>query len=195
MATKMRSVRNNTSAKLNPGVPNQTLYCTNLPDKIPKEDLRRSLYMLFSSYGPVLDVVALKTMKMRGQAHIVFRDIQASTQAMNALQNFDFFGKNMRIVYAKGKSDIVAKLAGIRYTPPAATSAAMTGLQQSIFNAPPSSVPPSNVKSIDQNHQDATSEVGSAHGQKRPRDDESDEGAPMEEDSDAPMEDSSSEEE
>ena len=32
---------------------------------------------------------------MRGQAHIVFRDVQASTQAMRALQGFDLFGKEM----------------------------------------------------------------------------------------------------
>jgi RNA recognition motif-containing protein len=37
----------------------------------------------------------MKTNKMRGQAHIVFKDIQASTQAMRALQGFDFFGKEM----------------------------------------------------------------------------------------------------
>jgi len=42
-----------------------------------------------------LDVVAMKTEKMRGQAHIVFKDIQASTQAMRALQGFEFFGKEM----------------------------------------------------------------------------------------------------
>lgn len=71
------------------------LYCTNLPDKLQKSDLKLSLYTLFSTYGPVLDVVALKTPKMRGQAHIVYRDIQASTQAMRALQGFDFFGKEM----------------------------------------------------------------------------------------------------
>ena len=76
--------------------PNQTLYITNLPSsKIQKEDLRRSLYMLFSSYGPVLDVVALRTMKMRGQAHVVFRDIQTATQAMRALQGFEFFDREM----------------------------------------------------------------------------------------------------
>jgi hypothetical protein len=71
------------------------LYCTNLNDKIQKQDLRRALYMLFSTYGPVLDVVALKTMKMRGQAHIVFRDVQASTQAMRNLQDMEIFGKKM----------------------------------------------------------------------------------------------------
>ena len=51
--------------------------------------------MLFSTYGTVLDVVAMKTKKMRGQAHIVFKDVQASTQAMRALQGFEFFGKQM----------------------------------------------------------------------------------------------------
>lgn len=51
--------------------------------------------MLFSTYGPVLDIVALKNMKMRGQAHVVFRDTQASSQAMRALQDFEFFGKRM----------------------------------------------------------------------------------------------------
>ncbi len=72
------------------------LYVTNLPSsKIPKEDLRTALYMLFSTYGPVLDVVALKTMKMRGQAHIVFRDIQTSTQAMRSLDGFRFLGREM----------------------------------------------------------------------------------------------------
>jgi RNA recognition motif-containing protein len=72
------------------------LYCTNLPDKrIQKNDLRTALYSLFSTYGTVLDVVAMKTSKMRGQAHIVFKDVQASTQALRALQGFEFFGKQM----------------------------------------------------------------------------------------------------
>lgn len=51
--------------------------------------------MLFSTYGPVLDVVALRTTKMRGQAHVVFRDAQTATHAMRALQGFEFFGKEM----------------------------------------------------------------------------------------------------
>jgi hypothetical protein len=72
-----------------------SLYVRGLPDKLPKEDLKRNLYMLFATYGVILDVVALKTMKMRGQAHVVFRDLDASTQAMRALQGFTFFGKDM----------------------------------------------------------------------------------------------------
>ena len=72
-----------------------SLYVRNLPDKLQKDDLKRSLYMLFATYGVILDIVALKTMKMRGQAHVVFRDIDSSTQAMRALQGFTFFGKDM----------------------------------------------------------------------------------------------------
>jgi U2 small nuclear ribonucleoprotein B'' len=71
------------------------LYVRNLPDKLPKEDLKRNLYMLFATYGVILDIIALKTMKMRGQAHIVFRDIDSATQAMRALENFTFFGKDL----------------------------------------------------------------------------------------------------
>lgn len=71
------------------------LYVTNLSSKIQKTDLRTALYMLFSTYGPVLDVVALKTMKMRGQAHVVFRDVQAATQAMRSLEGQTFLGQEL----------------------------------------------------------------------------------------------------
>lgn len=76
--------------------PNQTLYVRGIPSaKIQKDDLRTALYLLFSTYGPVLDVVALKTHSMRGQAHIVYRDIQTATQAMRALDGFNFLGYEM----------------------------------------------------------------------------------------------------
>ncbi|CAG8956077.1 hypothetical protein HYFRA_00011861 [Hymenoscyphus fraxineus] len=181
--------------------PNSSLYVTNLPSsKIQKEDLRKSLYSLFSTYGPVLDVVALRTAKMRGQAHIVFRDVQTSTQAMRDLQGFEFFGKEMQIQYAKSKSDAIAKLDGTFHMPSAAAGAVTaTALQQSIFNAPPSasnttSTAPSTLKPppapTDQTMEDARSPTTSVAGQKRRRDEEdeeddgSDEDVAMEEDSD-----------
>lgn len=57
--------------------------------------MRRSLYAIFSQFGTVLDVVALKTLKMRGQAHIVFKDVTSATNAMRSLQNFTFYDKQM----------------------------------------------------------------------------------------------------
>lgn len=83
--------KHQTRAKMN----QNTLYVNNLNDKINKNDLRTALYMLFSTYGTVVDIVALKTPKMRGQAHVVFFDPSAAAIAMKALKNFIFFGKEM----------------------------------------------------------------------------------------------------
>ena len=70
------------------------LYIKNLSEKINKNELKRALYMLFSTYGSVLDIVTMRK-NMRGQAHVVYKDIQTSTQAMRALQGFELFGKEM----------------------------------------------------------------------------------------------------
>lgn len=77
------------------GKPNQSIYIQNLPDKLQKHDLKRNLYILFSTYGSVNDITAMKTMKMRGQAHVLFRDVQSATRAMRECQGFEFFGKEM----------------------------------------------------------------------------------------------------
>ncbi|CAG8733883.1 15034_t:CDS:1, partial [Dentiscutata heterogama] len=42
-------------------------------------------------YGRILDIVALKTIKMRGQAFIVFKEIQSATAAMRGLNGFNFY--------------------------------------------------------------------------------------------------------
>ena len=75
--------------------PSQSLYIQNLPIKIQREDLRRALYMLFATYGPVIDVTVVKSAKMRGQAHLLFRDVQSATQAMRSCQGLEFFGREM----------------------------------------------------------------------------------------------------
>ena len=66
-------------------VPSQTLYVQNLNEKTKKQgasrrrrasrpllsrsftEMKRALHLCFSSYGRVLDVVCLKTTKLRGQ--------------------------------------------------------------------------------------------------------------------------------
>ncbi|XP_076910995.1 U2 small nuclear ribonucleoprotein B'' 2-like [Bidens hawaiensis] len=75
--------------------PNQTIYVKNLNDKVKKEELKRSLYALFSQYGRILDVVALKTVKLREQAWIVFGDVTAASNAVRQMQNFPFYDKPM----------------------------------------------------------------------------------------------------
>lgn len=174
----------------NTGTPNQTLYVKNLNDKINRDDLKRSLYMLFSTYGTVLDVVTVrvgsKSQSMRGQAHVVFRDVQTSTQAMRALQGFEMFDKEMVVAYAKGTSGIIPKLRGT-FEPSAvqAPTTESTELQKSIFNAPPSSIPAKPAQ-----NRTTTAQDSGPHGTKRPREEveeEDDDDVEMEEDDDAPM--------
>lgn len=75
--------------------PNTTLYIRNLNDKVNKEELRIQLYALFTTYGRIIDVVAMKSQKMRGQAFLVFTDLAGATAAMRACEGIVFYDKPM----------------------------------------------------------------------------------------------------
>jgi RNA recognition motif-containing protein len=60
----------------------------------------------------VLEIVALRKDGLRGQAFVVFEDVQAATAALQAEQGFTFFGKDLKLAYAKEKSDRIAKRDG-----------------------------------------------------------------------------------
>ena len=49
---------------------------------------------------------------MRGQAFVVFDSVDHASQALSALCDFSFLGKEMKISYAKTKSDVVAQKDG-----------------------------------------------------------------------------------
>ncbi|XP_061736710.1 U2 small nuclear ribonucleoprotein B'' [Nerophis ophidion] len=89
--------------------PNHTIYINNINDNVKKEELKRSLYALFSQFGQIVEIVAMKTMKMRGQAFVVFKELTAATNALRQLQGFPFYNKPMRIQYAKTDSDVITK--------------------------------------------------------------------------------------
>ena len=60
-----------------------------------RAELKRSLYCLFSQYGRILDVVALKTARLRGQAWVVFSEVTAASNAVRQMQGFPFYDKHM----------------------------------------------------------------------------------------------------
>ena len=141
---------------------------------------------------------------MRGQAHVAFRDVQTATQAMRSLNGFEFLGSEIKIQYAKGKSDVVAKLDGTyRMGRPGHPGAGgglsgATELQQQIFGAPPSSLPQKLVPTARETStgMEVDGKADEPKGVKRGREDDedeedSDQEAPMEEDSDASMEEAS----
>ncbi|OBA23350.1 hypothetical protein METBIDRAFT_9622 [Metschnikowia bicuspidata var. bicuspidata NRRL YB-4993] len=78
----------------------QTLYIQNLNDKINRALLKHSLFMIFSTYGEVLEI----NMKMKGQAHIVLDSCESASHALRSLQATNILGKAIHIDYAKKKS-------------------------------------------------------------------------------------------
>lgn len=58
-------------------------------------ELKKSLYAIFSQFGQILDIVALKTLKMRGQAFVIFKEIASATNALRSMQGFPFYEKPM----------------------------------------------------------------------------------------------------
>jgi RNA recognition motif-containing protein len=75
--------------------PNTSLYINNLNDKINKDEIRSQLYALFTTYGKLIDVVATKTPKMRGQAFLVYTDLASATAALRACDGMIFYNKPM----------------------------------------------------------------------------------------------------
>ena len=53
-----------------------------------------------------------KSKKMRGQAFIVYKDINDAARAKVSLNNFLFLGSRINVNYAKTKSDIIVKIKG-----------------------------------------------------------------------------------
>ncbi|KDE07945.1 hypothetical protein MVLG_01852 [Microbotryum lychnidis-dioicae p1A1 Lamole] len=84
--------------------PSVSLYVSNLNINIKKDELKRSLYVLFGLYGKVLDVVHVRAAKVRSTAFIVFRELAPATAALRALDGEAFYGLQLRVTYAKTPS-------------------------------------------------------------------------------------------
>merc|ERR1712086_505746 len=100
------------AARIGDSMPCETLYACNLCDKVKKEELRALLYTLFVQYGDVIDIVHMRTAKMRGQAFIVFEETSSATAALRALQGFNFLGREVKLEFARSKSFATAKRDG-----------------------------------------------------------------------------------
>lgn len=74
-------------------VPNQTLYISNINEKVKINVLKRMLKMIFSQYGKISQIVARKSLKLRGQAWIVYNNINSSVAALKGKQGLSFYDK------------------------------------------------------------------------------------------------------
>lgn len=87
----------------------ETLYIQNLNEKIKPDVMKATLRGLFKSYGEVLDVVAHKNLRMRGQAFVSFASTESAKKALKDVQRFPLYSKPMQISFARTRSDAVVK--------------------------------------------------------------------------------------
>lgn len=57
--------------------------------------MKQSLRTLFKQYGAVLDVVAHRSVRMRGQAFISMVSVDAAAKAVAEVNKFPLYGKPM----------------------------------------------------------------------------------------------------
>ncbi|KAF2148917.1 RNA-binding domain-containing protein [Myriangium duriaei CBS 260.36] len=89
-----------------------SVYVKNLEEKIKIPDLIESLRGIFSEYGTIIDIIAKKSIKRRGQAFVVFDNVDSAQNAIDELSGFEFAGKQMNCEFAKTKSDATVKREG-----------------------------------------------------------------------------------
>ncbi|TKR67754.1 hypothetical protein L596_023854 [Steinernema carpocapsae] len=92
--------------------PNHTIYINNLNEKVKKDELKKALYAIFSQFGEIVDIMNFTSLRMRGQAHVIFKDVGAACKAVQSMQGFPFHDKPMRIQFAREDSDSIAKIKG-----------------------------------------------------------------------------------
>lgn len=57
--------------------------------------MKATLANLFRHYGKVIDVVAHRNLRMRGQAFVSFPDAEIAKKAMREVKGFPLYGKSL----------------------------------------------------------------------------------------------------
>jgi RNA recognition motif-containing protein len=89
-----------------------SVYVRNLDERIQLEELTEALREIFGEFGNIIDIVAKQSLKRKGQAFIVYDDVESATRAIEEIQGFELFDKPMTLEYARTKSDATVKLEG-----------------------------------------------------------------------------------
>ncbi|KIX08597.1 uncharacterized protein Z518_03253 [Rhinocladiella mackenziei CBS 650.93] len=85
--------------------PSATVYVKNLEERIKIDQLKTALTEIFSEYGNIIDLVAKKNLKAKGQAFIVFDSADDAAKAIEEVNGFELFDKPMSLDFARTRSD------------------------------------------------------------------------------------------
>ncbi|KAI9725235.1 MAG: hypothetical protein M1828_003416 [Chrysothrix sp. TS-e1954] len=92
--------------------PITTVYVRNLEERIKIPTLKETLTEIFAEFGSIVDIVAKTNLKARGQAFVIYDDPDAAEAAVETVQDFEIFGKPMRVGLAKAPSDATVRAHG-----------------------------------------------------------------------------------
>lgn len=95
-----------------PVAENHTLYLNNLDDKVNANKLKAALLEICSPFGEIHDIICMKSLVRKGQAWVIYKDVNSAREALSSLQSFPLFNKPMRLQYARTKSDEISKADG-----------------------------------------------------------------------------------
>ncbi|KAJ3506186.1 hypothetical protein NM208_g16106 [Fusarium decemcellulare] len=93
-----------------PETPISTVYVQNLEERVKLEPLTEALRTIFSEFGHVVDVVAKKNFKAKGQAFVVFDNADSARNAIEEVDGFELFDKPMKVALARTRSDKTVEL-------------------------------------------------------------------------------------
>ncbi|CAJ0550501.1 Ff.00g104310.m01.CDS01 [Fusarium sp. VM40] len=93
-------------------LPVSTVYVQNLEERVKLEALTEALRTIFSEFGSVIDIVAKKNLRAKGQAFVVFENPESARDAIEEIDGFELFGKPMKLAIARTRSDKTVELQG-----------------------------------------------------------------------------------
>ncbi|KAH7241757.1 hypothetical protein BKA59DRAFT_479313 [Fusarium tricinctum] len=93
-------------------LPVSTVYVQNLEERVKLEALTEALRTIFSEFGSVIDIVAKKNLRAKGQAFVVFENPESARDAIEEIDGFELFGKPMKLAIARTRSDKTVELKG-----------------------------------------------------------------------------------
>ncbi|KAK1059347.1 hypothetical protein LTR33_013175 [Friedmanniomyces endolithicus] len=82
-----------------------TVYVRSIDERVKIPILIETLREVFGEFGNIVDVIAKKSVKRKGQAFVVYDSEESAQNAIDELQGFEIFGKQMYLDFAKSRSD------------------------------------------------------------------------------------------
>ncbi|KAH7173637.1 uncharacterized protein B0J16DRAFT_350555 [Fusarium flagelliforme] len=92
--------------------PISTVYVQNLEERVKLESMVEALRTIFSEFGNVVDIIAKKNLRAKGQAFIVFDNPDSARDAIEEMDGFELYDKPMKLALARSRSDKTVELMG-----------------------------------------------------------------------------------